>query len=113
MITPGETWPVAGSAEQAVAILWSAGNGSGTASASATVTASSCAECLVGDGNLPSALHLLPLHAVLLQEPSWERGRDAGARVFLYGDGLCRHPVVLGNLFCCVSLMDHLSLICS
>lgn len=43
-------------AEEAAAVLWSAGNGFGTASASATVTASSCAECLVGDGNLPAAL---------------------------------------------------------
>lgn len=44
-------------AEEVAAILWSAGNGFGTASASATVTASSCAECLVGDGNLPTTLH--------------------------------------------------------
>lgn len=49
----------------AAAVLWSAGSGSGTASASATVTASSCAECLVGDGNLPSLACCAPAGALL------------------------------------------------
>lgn len=49
----------------AAAVLWSAGNGSGTASASATVTASSCAECPVGDGNLPSLACCPPAGALL------------------------------------------------
>lgn len=105
LITPGETWSAGGQCTgEAAAILWSAGNGSGTASASATVTASSCAECLVGDGNLPSALH-----AVL------PAGRGKGC----WSQGVCAwrwavppaccagKPLKSGN-----SSMDRLSLIC-
>lgn len=56
------------------------------------MTASSCAECLVGDGNLLAALH-----AMLRREPSWEGGRDACARAFLHGNVLCHQPVALGS----------------
>lgn len=84
-------------AEEAAAVLWSAGNGSGTASASATVTASSCAECLVGDGSLPAALRVPPLACCAPAGALPGRGRDAHARAFSRGDGPCLHPVVLGN----------------
>lgn len=58
MITSCVTWPLKDLGIYLVmkscieVLLWLTENGFATASASVSVTASSCAECLVGDGNV-------------------------------------------------------------